>query len=84
LVDPGFTLPRFLFVVIVPDEWAEYAVNEVGKLVLRHCAYWVSLSHLDVVDPAEKGSVTVDVPIANLLTVDSLHALVHPTPTRES
>lgn len=84
LVDTQFTLPRFLFVVIVPDDSAQYAMTEAGRLVLYHSAYWVSLSHMSVVDPAQQATIAVDIPPSNLLTVDSLRALVHPTHRRES
>lgn len=84
LVEDQFTLPRFLFVVIVPDDSTQYAMSEAGKLVLHHSAYWVSLSHLSTVDPAHQATIALDIPTTNLLTVDSLRELVRPTGRRES
>jgi hypothetical protein len=84
LADPQFTLPRFLFVVIVPDNATQYTMSEAGKLVLFHSAYWASFNHLSVVDPADQATIAVDIPATNLLTVDSLLALVSPTSERES
>src|SRR5437879_4773062 len=40
LAGTDFGLPRFLALVIVPDDWRQYAVNKTDLLELRHCAYW--------------------------------------------
>lgn len=73
----GFMCPRYLILVIVPDDPAEYAEGEQGRLILRHSAYWLSLRHRSEVDERQQGSVGVDVPRRNLLTADSLLELIN-------
>ncbi|MFA1541658.1 DUF4365 domain-containing protein [Actinomadura monticuli] len=69
--------PTFLFLVIVPKEWREYATAEHDGLLLRNAAYWHCLAGEDPIVDAKAGAkTTVHVPKANLLTVDSLRALV--------
>lgn len=69
--------PTFLFLVIVPKDWREYATAEPGGLLLRNAAYWHYLADEEQIDGATEGAkTTVHVPKANLLTVDSLRALV--------
>jgi hypothetical protein len=84
-------IPRFLFLVIVPGDVAEFAkivphddasenMNGGKKgLLLSHAAYWLSLADQDRIEsPRCKGTVTVRVPKENLLTVNSLRALLDP------
>ncbi|MFF4242674.1 DUF4365 domain-containing protein [Actinomadura geliboluensis] len=69
--------PTFLFLVIVPKDWRQYAKAEPDGLLMRNAAYWHSLAAEDPIVDAKKGAkTTVHVPKANLLTVDSLRALV--------
>ncbi|MER5626410.1 DUF4365 domain-containing protein [Streptosporangium sp. NPDC002544] len=72
-------IPRFLFLVIVPDKVAEYAKGDEDGLLLSHAAYWHSLADHDRIDsPRCKGTVTVRVPKKNLLTVNTLRTLLDP------
>lgn len=69
--------PTFLFLVIVPKDWREYATAEPDGLLLRHAAYWRCLADEDPIVGVKDGAkTTVHVPKANLLTVDSLRVLV--------
>jgi hypothetical protein len=78
-----FMLPRFLVLVVVPDEWTDYAVVREGVTELSHCAYWRSVLDHDPVNLDPAAMIPVDVPGANLLTVEALLALMKPdTPAR--
>ncbi|WP_176993673.1 DUF4365 domain-containing protein [Nonomuraea jiangxiensis] len=73
-------IPRFLFLVIVPDDAAKYARGNKNGLVLSHAAYWLSLAdRVRVENPQCNGTITVRVPKRNLLTVKSLRGLLDPT-----
>jgi hypothetical protein len=80
------TVRRYLILVIAPEDPTEYAV--VGDaLELRHRAYWMTLADRQIVPDGTEDSktVTVLVPKRNLLTMDSLRALVggdHPGAVR--
>jgi hypothetical protein len=70
-------IPRFLFLVIVPPNVSDYAYSDDDFLQLKRAAYWVSLmDHERFVEPSCKRRVSVIVPRRNLLTVESLTALV--------
>lgn len=79
------TIPRFLFVVIVPPESGSYASVDPTALTLAHAAYWVSLADkAKIPDPSSKRHVMVSIPTTNLLTVESLIQLFDPLRTVES
>jgi Domain of unknown function (DUF4365) len=52
-------VPRILIVVHVPDDPAEWLVSHPDRMVLKRCAYWVSLAGA----PATKKASTVNVSI---------------------
>ena len=55
-----------------PAAWLQCSPDQ---LVLRHCAYWLSLAGAPATD--NEWSVTVQVPRANLFTVEGLGGLMH-------
>ncbi len=72
-----FFYPLYLFLVVVPKGWRDYTQQTPDGLLLRYAAYWHSLAgEPQIVDPAPGAKTTVHVSKANLLTVDSLRALV--------
>ncbi|MDQ1644962.1 MAG: hypothetical protein QOJ50_1146 [Cryptosporangiaceae bacterium] len=76
LAGHGFTVPRYLFLVQVPADAAEYASLGTTGLLLRHLGYYVSLRE----EPRIEGALTsrnkaVRVPKSNVLTVDTLRKL---------
>ena len=77
LVGSGYTVPRYLVLVIVPPTNSGFVECDGTGLTLRNAAYWASLAHLGTVEQhTPHQTVPVDVPRANLLTVDSLVRLV--------
>jgi hypothetical protein len=80
LAGPGYHVPRYLFLIVVPADRAIYAEADVDMLRLRHSGYWVSLADRALIDPAAQGSVTVHVHKRNLLTVAAMRALMSPIP----
>lgn len=71
-----YALPRFLFLVVVPDELPDYVQAGERSTLLRHCAYWICLHDRDRVDPERQKTVSVAVPAANRLSVNSLVQLL--------
>jgi hypothetical protein len=80
LAGPDYTIPRYLFLVSLPPERAEYAQFEPGAMTLRYLAYFLSLEGEEPVadpDPARRREVTV--PLGNVLTIKSLLRLLDST-----
>jgi hypothetical protein len=75
LAGPGFVVPRYLFLVIVPPDASQYVDLSHHGLLLRHIGYFASLRALTKV-PEQRASVRVRVSTANVLTVERLRALV--------
>lgn len=76
LAGPGFTVPRFLFVICVPVNYQCYAESMTEGVMLRHLGYFVSLSAEEpVVDPDRRRPKPVRVPTANVLTAAALRRL---------
>lgn len=76
-----FHEPRFLVMIDVPKEPGKYAHVTTDGLELRHAGYWLSLAdHQLIANPSKTRNVTVDIPVANLLTVQSLLFLFESRP----
>jgi Domain of unknown function (DUF4365) len=67
-------VPRILVVMAMPREEADWLTMSPVELVLRHCAFWVSLCGAAETDNAE--SVTVFVPERNLFDIETLRGLM--------
>ncbi|HEX5542357.1 MAG TPA: DUF4365 domain-containing protein [Micromonospora sp.] len=78
LAGPGFAIRRYLVLVIVPESPGQYALCGFEDMRLGHAAYWVSLADESPmsVGPGEPKTLTVSVPRGNLLTPQTLLALV--------
>lgn len=61
LAGPGFSIPRYLVVVTVPDDVSRFAVCDSECMRLHHAAYWVSLADREQVpdEPGAPATVTV-------------------------
>ena len=73
--------PRVLVLVVAPadiDSWLEQSPD---RLVLRRCAYWVSLLGLPESD--NENTVTVNVPRVNAFNVDALNRIMQRINDRE-
>ena len=66
--------PRLLVVLDLPKDENQWITITEEELVLRHCAYWVSLKgHKETINVS---SVTVQIPKINVFNVDSLRMLM--------
>jgi hypothetical protein len=77
LAGDDFTVPRFLFLVRVPDDVNEYVELRTEGMLLRHLAYYCSLCEEERIEtPDRDRRRSVRVPTANVLTTRSLRKLV--------
>lgn len=66
--------PRLLVVFNMPLNQSQWMAVTTSELVLRHCAYWLSLKGCEETD--NRSSVTVRIPSNNLFDVKGLRALM--------
>ena len=74
LIPENVSVPRILALVIVPTQVSEWFTLSDESLILRNCAYWVSLRGREASE--NEVSVTVDVPLAQRFDVDALSAMM--------
>ena len=67
-------VPRILVVVFVPVDIDSWLDQSEERLLMKHCAFWVSLR--DAPEKANSTSVTVRLSRANLFTVDALESMM--------
>jgi hypothetical protein len=67
-------VPRILVVVFVPDTLDLWLEQSEERLLMKHCAYWVSLR--DAPKTENTATVTVRLPRANQFTVDALKSMM--------
>ena len=78
-----YLVPRYLFLVVVPDDHRQYTEISADGMLLRFQGYYLSLSEEETVDnPKSDRKRAVHVPIGNILTVRTLLTLMFPEPER--
>jgi len=83
LAGRDYTLPRYLFLVVVPDDPHQYSETSADGMLLRYQSYYLPMcDEAPVSEPSPVRRRTVHVPIGNILTARSLQTLMHPTPGR--
>jgi hypothetical protein len=79
LAGQGFTVPRYLFLVVVPTDAGDYSEVYTDGMLLRYQGFYLSLrDETPIPEPSRNRHRTVEVPIGNVLTVRSLRTLLHP------
>ncbi|MEU4676285.1 DUF4365 domain-containing protein [Micromonospora sp. NPDC023737] len=84
LAGRDYHIPRYLFLIVVPDDIERYTDADADVLRLHHCGYWVSLADRPPIDSSRRRRVTVRVPKRNLLTVQALRDLMMPIPAQRA
>jgi hypothetical protein len=74
-------IPRLLVVFHLPEKAGEWLEQNEDRMITRRCAYWLSL--LGSPDTKNKTNVTVHLPRANCLTVESLRGIMEAVSRKE-
>jgi hypothetical protein len=74
LRDEHVLVPRILVVVLVPDLAADWLTHSEAQLVLRRCAYWVSLRGLPQTTNAT--GETISIPRSQLFDVRAIETIM--------
>jgi hypothetical protein len=76
LAGDDYSVPRFLFLILVPSDARDYAALSTDGMLLRHLGYFVSLRAATPIEhPNNRRRRPVQVPKANVLTVATLRKL---------
>lgn len=79
LAGRDYTVPRYLFLVVVPDDPGQYSEISANGMLLRYQGYYLSLREEALFnEPSSARRPTVHVPIGNILTVGTLQTLMLP------
>jgi hypothetical protein len=71
---PNLLVPRILVVVIVPEKLSDWSIHTEEALILRRCAYWVSmLGHPAL---SNNSSVTIGMPRRQVFSQHSLRHIM--------
>jgi hypothetical protein len=67
-------VPRILIVALVPNDLVDWLAHSEEELLMRHCAYWMSLRGMGETDNQE--NITVHLPRNNQFTVEALTGIM--------
>lgn len=65
--------PRVLVLLLLPEEEDTWTEQQEDHLLLRRCAYWMSLRGLP--PTANTATIRIDIPRSNLFSIDALNRL---------
>jgi hypothetical protein len=74
LRDVKVCIPRILVLVLVPDDVQEWITQSEHTLMLRHCAYWVSLKAMQ--PSTNSATQTIHIPRKNLFGPQVLQTMM--------
>lgn len=74
LRDMRVLVPRILTVVLVPDDPGAWLAQSDQEMAMRRCGYWLSVRGMP--DTENSISVTVEIPRAQMFSVDSLRRMM--------
>ncbi len=68
------SIPRFLVLLVMPDDEHQWLTQSIDELIVRHCAYWLSL----VGYPATESTSTVRIviPKENVFSVPAVQQML--------
>jgi hypothetical protein len=81
LRDASVGCPRILVLLVMPDEETAWTEQNEDHLLLRKCAYWMSLKGMPATTSTAR--IRVAIPRANRLSVDALIRLMDKVRKRE-
>lgn len=81
-IGANLLVPRLLVVVLIPAVETDWMSQSEEELVIRRCGYWINLNGNQPV--GSQGKVSVHVPCANVLTVESLRGLMRRAARKET
>lgn len=84
LRDPMVCTPKVLVILMLPERIETSVEHTADQLVLRRCAYWVSLVGEPAIDDGTKKYHTVYLPKSNVFSPDALRKLLEKISAEEA
>ena len=85
LAGRDYLIPRYLFLVVVPDDPGQYSAVSADGMLLRHQGFYLSMrEETQVSQPNPARRHVVHIPIGNILSVRSLRTLMFPSPSQRN
>jgi len=82
LAGRDYLIPRYLFLVVVPDDPGRYSDVSAAGMLLRDQGFYLPMcDETQVSQPSPTRRRTVHVPIGNILSVRSLRSLILSSPS---
>jgi hypothetical protein len=81
LRDPFVGCPRVLVVLVLPEDEAEWLHQDQSQLLIRSCAYWLSLKGFP--PTKNRKTVRISLPVDNVLSVAAMTGLMTRVRERE-
>ncbi|MDD5412151.1 MAG: DUF4365 domain-containing protein [Methylobacter sp.] len=66
--------PRYLFVLVVPEDCEDWLTHEQDFVTVKHCCYWMSIK--DFPDKPNTTNISIIIPKSQLLTSKSMRTLM--------
>lgn len=66
--------PRILIVLCMPDQQTDWIEHSVNSLLIKKCAYWLSLKNMP--ETSNTTSVSLSIPITNIVSPEGLHQIM--------
>jgi hypothetical protein len=71
---PATFCPRVLVVLVMPAEEAEWVNQSPDELVIRHCAYWLSLhGHAET---SARSTIRIGIPLTSVFSVEAVRTIM--------
>ncbi len=81
LRDPTVGCPRILVLLVLPEEETNWTQQTEEHLLLRRCAYWMSLKSMESTTNIK--TIRISIPRTNVLSVEALRQLMEKVSRRE-
>lgn len=65
--------PRILVLLVLPEDERLWMRQSEDELILRHCAYWLSLA--DTAPTTNEATVRIRIPRSNVFSVDAVRSM---------
>ena len=74
LRQPDVNRPRILVLLVLPEDEGKWLAQTEEALILRHCAYWLSLRGAE--PTISRTTVRIAIPRGNLFTIEALQEMM--------